>query len=183
MRVELSLFNHKIEPFSIPVNHARRRVFSTTKLSHYFFSYCESWEGIWTFSVTRVCGTIRFTNCKRESCRNSAPWNLSVNRRVMLLWAIKKLHIYGYIVGGRRLVCPCKCEVEDCDPISQTRRRADDVPRSVINSCPRKALLKCKTDPYKFWNWEFAPSARVVLARQSKLLLFQLCSESDKPQS
>ena len=38
----------------------------------------------------------------------------------------------------------------------------------------RKASLKCKTDPYKFWNWEFAPSASVVLARWSKLLLFQL---------
>ena len=31
-----------------------------------------------------------------------------------------------------------------------TRQRADDVPRSVIHSCSRKASLKCKTDPYKF---------------------------------
>ena len=36
-------------------------------------------------------------------------------------------------------------------PISagfRTRERADDVPRSVIHSCCRKALLKCKTDPF-----------------------------------
>ena len=29
-----------------------------------------------------------------------------------------------------------------------TRELADDVPRSVIHSCSRKALLKCKTDPF-----------------------------------
>ena len=28
-----------------------------------------------------------------------------------------------------------------------TCERADDVPCSVIHSCSRKALLKCKTDP------------------------------------
>ena len=50
----------------------------------------------------------------------------------------------------------------------------DDVPHSVIHSCSQKILLKCKTDPYKFWNWKYAPSASVVLARWLKLLLFQL---------
>ena len=29
-----------------------------------------------------------------------------------------------------------------------TRECADDVPRSVIHSCSRKALLKFKTDPF-----------------------------------
>ena len=29
----------------------------------------------------------------------------------------------------------------------------------IIHSCSRKASLKCTTDPYKYWNWEFAPSA------------------------
>ena len=28
------------------------------------------------------------------------------------------------------------------------REHADNVPRSVIHSCSRKALLKCKTDPF-----------------------------------
>ena len=28
-----------------------------------------------------------------------------------------------------------------------TRERANDVPRSVIHSCSRKLLLKCKADP------------------------------------
>ena len=31
-----------------------------------------------------------------------------------------------------------------------TRESADDVPRSDIHSCSRKASLKCKTDPFKF---------------------------------
>ena len=30
------------------------------------------------------------------------------------------------------------------------RESADDVPRSVIHSCSRKASLKCKTDPLNF---------------------------------
>ena len=34
--------------------------------------------------------------------------------------------------------------------------------------------LKYKTAPYTFWNWGFAGSVSVVLARCSKLLLFQL---------
>ena len=56
-----------------------------------------------------------------------------------------------------------------------TRQPVDDVLRSIIHSCSRKAMLKCKTDPYKFWNWEFAPCASVVLERRSKLSRFQLC--------
>ena len=46
-----------------------------------------------------------------------------------------------------------------------TRQRAEDVPRFVIHSCSRKASQKFKTDIYKFWNWEFASSACVDLAR------------------
>ena len=52
--------------------------------------------------------------------------------------------------------------------------RSDNVPRSVIHSCSRKASLKCKTDRNKFWKLGNAPSANAVLARRSKLLLFQL---------
>ena len=54
------------------------------------------------------------------------------------------------------------------------RKSLRAIPRSVTYSSSRKASLKCKTAPYKFWNWEFAPSASVVLARWLKLLLFQL---------
>jgi hypothetical protein len=35
-------------------------------------------------------------------------------------------------------------------PPPPPKKIAEDVPRSIIHSCSRKVLLKCKTDPFKF---------------------------------
>jgi hypothetical protein len=74
-------------------------------------------------------------------------------------WAVALAGVPGALFSNRAVV----------------RGQSDQTrPKKIIYSCSQKASLKCKTDPYKFSKWEYAPSTSVVLARWSKLSLFQL---------